>query len=126
MEKWYPVHMGSSAVGKVRVIQQGLYYVFRCRCRVGETVMCRLSVCCGEKREDLGIVVPVDGGFGLETRLPVKRLGQGELAFFLTPKGTLEAETIIPVYPEEPFAYLSQLKRAYLIKRDGQCCIGLK
>ena len=45
--------------------------------------MCRLFVRCGSREENLGIVVPMDGGFGLDTRIPVKRLGEGEMEFRL-------------------------------------------
>ena len=68
----------------------------------------------------MGVVVPVGEGFGLETRLPVKRLGEGEMAFFLLPKHDRPRERFVPIYPEEPFSYLSRLKEAYLEKREGQ------
>ncbi len=126
MESWYPVQMGSNAVGKVRMVRRGLYYSIHCRCRIGGDVMCRLMVCCGDKREDLGVVVPMDGGFGLDMNVPVKRLGEGTASFFLMPKHTPEDGTIIPVYPEEPFRYISRIKDAYLVKRDNQTCICIK
>ena len=126
MESWYPVQMGSNAVGKVRLVRQGLYYSIRCRCRIGGDVMYRLTVCCRDKRIDLGVVVPVDGGFGLDTKIPVKRLGEGTVSFLLTPKYTPQEETLIPVYPEEPFRYISRIKEAYLVKRGNQTCICIK
>ena len=120
MEENYSVFFGSQAVGKVQVTRQGLYYRFLCRCQLSGDVVCRLHVRCGEKEESLGVVVPMGEGFGLETRLPMKRLGTGEMTFSLVPKHDAPRERFVPIYPEEPFAYLSRLKDAYLEKREGQ------
>ena len=120
MEENYSVFFGSRAVGKVQVTRQGLYYRFLCRCQISGDVVCRLHVRCGEREERLGVVVPIGEGFGLETRLPVKRLGEGEMAFSLVPKHDGPKERFVPISPEEPFAYLSRLKDAYLEKRDGR------
>ena len=120
MEGSYGVYFGNQLAGKVTVQRQGLYYRFNCRCRMtGETV-CRLRVICGDKQENLGILVPMDGGFGLDTKLPVKRLGGGQPEFTLIPKHERSAGTFVPIYPEEPFAYISRLNDAYLAVKNGQ------
>ena len=83
--------------------------------------MCRLFVRCGSRDENLGIVVPMDGGFGLDARIPVKRLGEGEMEFRLVPKhGDHTGERFVPIYPEEPFSYISRLKDAYLARQGEQ------
>ena len=65
----------------------------------------------------------MDGAFGLETKLPVKRLGEGRMEFLLLPKhGTPKAQ-FVPISPEEPFSYIVRLKEAYLVKRNGQAGI---
>lgn len=79
----------------------------------------RLEVRCGEKQENLGVVVPVEDGFGLDTRLPVKRLGEGEMTFTLIPKHEPSRGQFVPIYPEEPFGYITRLKDAYLVRKDG-------
>lgn len=91
-----------------------------------EGFVCRLRVSCEDRQENLGILVPMDGGFGLETRLPVKRLGEGDPDFTLVPKHESGSGTFVPVYPEEPFAYISRLKKSYLAKKDGQLGIVLE
>lgn len=126
MEGVYDVSFGNQSVGKVIVQRQGLYYRFSCRCRLTGGVVCRLRVICGDRQENLGILVPVDGGFGLDTKLPVKRLGEKALAFLLVPKLERSVGTFVPVYPEEPFAYISRLKEAYLARKDGQMGIILR
>lgn len=120
MEGTYGVYFGSEPVGKVQVLRQGLYYSFHCRCRLTGSVMCRLEAACGDKRESLGVLVPMDGGFGLNTRLPVKRLGEGEFRFRILPRHDKPAEQFVPIYPEEPFAYIERLKDGFLARRDGQ------
>lgn len=105
-------------MGKVQVTRQGLYYRFRCRCRLSGGVICRVSVRCGEKQENLGILVPMGDGFGLDTGLAMKKLGQGSPEFLVMPVRP-KGEKFVPISPEEPFSYLSRLKNAYLAERNG-------
>ena len=111
---------GGKSIGRVWAERQGLYYVFRCRCRLSGEAAFRLLATCGKNQEDLGILVPIDGGFGLDTRRPVKRLGEGELSFRLVSKHDAPRTHFAPISPEEPFAYLQRLKDAYLAEKDGQ------
>lgn len=120
MEGNYSVLFGGQSAGKVRVFRQGLYYRFWCRCQLSGEVVCRLYVRCGGKEERLGILVPTGDGFGLDTRVPVKRIGEGKPEFFLRPVHDGPGGTFVPLSPEEPFAYLSRLKDAYLEKREGK------
>lgn len=122
----YGVYFGNQLAGKVQVLQQGLYYRFICRCQLTGDVMCRLSVSCGDKRENLGVVVPMDGGFGLDTKLPVKRLGEGKMEFSLLPKHDVPTGKFVPIYPEEPFTYIERLKDAYLARKEGQVGVVIK
>lgn len=120
MEENYGVYFGNQLAGKVQVLRQGLYYRFICRCKLTGDVVCRLGVSCGDKRENLGVVIPMDGGFGLDTKIPAKRLGEGKMEFYLIPKHDIPTGKFVPIYPEEPFAYIERLKDAYLAKKDGQ------
>lgn len=126
MEGNYGVYFGNKLAGKVQVLRQGLYYRFICRCQLTGDVVCRLSVSCDDRRESLGVVVPMDGGFGLDTKLPVKRLGEGSMEFRLIPKHDVPEEKFVPIYPEEPFAYIARLKDAYLARKDGQVGVMLE
>lgn len=123
MEDCYPVYFGSEQSGKVQVIKRGLYYRFVCRCILSGEVICRLHVRFGQTGdwESLGVVVPMDDGFGLETSLPVKRFAQGTPQFRLLPKHEKPVSgTFIPISPEEPFAYIARLKDAFLVRQGGQ------
>ena len=132
MEGTYTVRFGNQDVGKVQVSREGLYYRFFCRCRISGDVVCRLAVVCGEKEEILGVVVPVEEGFGLEKKLPAKRLGEGTMEFFLITKGsapireTRQEGKFVPIYPEEPFAYIAQLKQAFFVRQNGQAGLLIK
>lgn len=55
----------------------------------------------------------------MNTKIPVKRLGEGELKILALPKCQMREGKFVPVYPDEPFAYLSRLQNAYLQVRDG-------
>ena len=122
----FEIKEGASLVGKAKVELQGLYYHISCRCTMKEKSMYRLIVICGERQEDLGTLIPMDGKFGIEKRIPVKRLGEGKPEFFLMTKGSNREGKFISVYPEEPFSYMSRLKDAYLERRNGQLGIVIQ
>ena len=60
----FEIKEGGGPVGQVTVEQQGLYYRISCRCSLTEKTMRRLVVVSGDKREDLGTLVPMEGVFG--------------------------------------------------------------
>lgn len=123
MEGNYSVSFGGTQCGKVQVQRQGLYWRFICRCRISSSILCRLQVECGVERENLGVLVPVDGGFGLDRRIPVKRLPEGIPVFRILPNGAGKEEGFVPICPEEPFAYITRLKKSYLVRKNGQAGI---
>ena len=121
----YAVMMGNEQAGKVRVQREGLYYRFCCRCRLSGDVVCRLAVRCGEREENLGVLVPMEEGFGVDKRIPVKHLGEGEMEFLLLPKSDRIGGMFIPIRPEEPFAYIARLQDAFFARRNGQAGVVL-
>ena len=126
MEGTYAVTFGKHQAGKVQVLREGLYYRFICRCQLTGDVICRLAVRCGEKEENLGVVVPFGTGFALDKKIPAKRLGMGIQEFFLVHKHDHVKGSFVPIYPEEPFAYIARLKDAFLVRQNGQQGIYLK
>ena len=125
MEGTYDVMLGSQKMGTVTVRQQGLYWSFSCRCALSGEVMYYLMVTVGDSRERLGLLTPVEGKFGLDTKLPIKRLPQGSPAFFLQAKRGGHNGQFVAVRPEEPFAYLHRLTDAYLTTQNQQMGIFL-
>ena len=116
---------GNQQAGKVQVTRQGLYYRFVCRCKLSGDVVCRLYISCGGQQENLGVVVPSGNGFGLDTRLPVKRFREGEPSFSLIPKHEMTSGQFVPIIPEEPFAYIERLKTSFLVRKYGQLGINI-
>lgn len=117
---------GKDSVGKVQVEKEGLYYHIRCRCRIAGDIMNRLEVKCEHGKTDLGVLIPMDGGFGLDTRISISRIGQGKMEFQVLPKHDKMQERIfVPISPEEPFRYLSKLKDARLDIRGGEKGISI-
>lgn len=122
----YEILLGDKSVGKALVSREGLYYRIRCRCSLSGETVCRVQVRCGNRCEDLGILVPEDGAFVLETRIPVKRVREGSLSFVAAPRHRTPELLFIPLHPEEPFRYIERLKDAYLAKRDGKTGIMIR
>ena len=116
----FEVKQDRSIVGTVRVEEKGLYYVFRCKCNPLGDGMHHLVAVTEQGKTDLGICVPEASGFCVYARIPKKRLVDGKVEFLLLPKRPGMEGRFVPVYPEEPFAYLSKLKGAYLQTRGGQ------
>lgn len=116
----YEIWMANEVVGTATVDRQGLYYCFTCSCRIKGDAICRVVVSCDGHHENLGILVPGEKGFVLTTRLAVKKLGMGPLRFCIIPKHGSCSGQFVPVYPEEPFAYLTRLQNAFLEVCKGQ------
>ncbi len=81
--------------------------------------MHRLVVTTDLGKVDLGVCVPMDGMFGTEKRIPCKKLGNNP-QFHLLPKHEGMQGKFVPIYPEEPFAYMTKLKNAFLANQNGQ------
>lgn len=126
MEGTYELMLGGQTVGTVQVIRQGLYHQFSCRCKLSGDVMFRLVLVQDDKEVDLGILTPMEDRFGVNTRISAKRLGEGLMRFYLKPKHRPNGEGIYPVSLGEPFAYLMDLERAYLIRQSNGYCLAIK
>ena len=120
MDKSYDVHLGDQIIGAAQVEKQGLYYHFSCSCRLSGEVIYKIIAVCNDKQVNLGVCVPEGNGFGLQTRIPVKYLGEGDVFFRAVPRHTELAEKFIPISPDEPFSYIDKLNKAYLSVRSGQ------
>ena len=126
MERTFPVTVCGRQAGKVLVRRQGLYYHFSCICNLEKDRIYRLVVACGSFRENLGIPVPDGGSFVLNTKMPVKKIGEGNMSFSLVSKQETASGTFVPISPEEPFAYISRLKETFLVIQNGQSGINIE
>jgi len=72
--KWeYDIMSAGNRVGKATVVPLGLYYDIQCKCKDLKGII-RIIAICGEKQENIGICVPINGELGIQTRIPQKRL----------------------------------------------------
>ena len=83
------------------------------------TVKGSLLACCGDHTVDLGICVPHGDRFGIDTKVPIKRFGEGTMTFRLVPKHNKIEGTFLPVSPDEPFSYIQKLQQAHLATQGG-------
>ena len=113
-------------MGKVQLIRQGLYYRVICRCRCSDDQVRRLYAVWNDSRENLGVLVPEEDGFLLDRRIPAKHLGSDGLKFILSSGGHCREGMLVPVSPEEPFAYIDRLKHAFLETENGKIQIRIK
>ena len=125
MEGNWIVLFNNETIGRCNVERRGLYCHISCRCgKVGDGI-CRLMLQCGDGVVDLGILVPMDGGFGLEKRLPAKNLPEGQPHFRVKAVDQRAEDNFVPVRAGEPFAYLSRLQTARFARRDGEAGVIL-
>ena len=82
--------------------------------------MVKLQIKTGETYHHIGVLIPIDGKFGLDMKIPVKRLGD-RIGQFEISSGKKDASVrFIPVVPHEPFCYLRMLNVAKLERRGDQ------
>ncbi len=124
MHSVYDLILDSQKIGRAEVEKQGLYYCIDCRCTLPEDDMYRIRVS-GGKTEDLGTCVPMDGAFGLKTRIPVKHLGDEPFQFQIVGKHQKES-LFCPIRAEEPFDYIPLLPGAKLAEEKGEIGIDLQ
>ncbi len=121
----YPIYLGEDDVGTALVNREGLYYRIKCTCHLSGDVPLRITAC-AEHAVDLGLCI-LDGDLsGLEVRIPMKRLGEGKLQFFIKTQHKKLPENWFPISPEEPFHYIKRLKDAYLVVNDGSPGIAIR
>lgn len=126
MEGTYVVNSSGQAVGSVIITKQGLFYHFCCRCKLSGEDMVRLIMEVDGTSMDLGILVPVDGCFGLNSRLSIKKHEKGKLRFYLKLQKDTSTDGLVSICPQEPFRYISKLESAYLTRRNGILMVGFR
>ncbi len=120
MKKTYDIMLGNNAVGSAQVSKEGLYYRFRCRCDLSGDVMYQLKTVCEDKEYSLGILVPVEDYFCIETKVPIKKIGETDISFFIAPRHASVRGNFIPIRAEEPFSYIEKLEDSYLEVQNNE------
>lgn len=104
MAETYNITYEGAPVGSAQMEKHGLYYVFTCRCKLPQEGLYRIHVTVADRREDLGICVPMDGAFGMDKKISAKRLGEGTPAFELVVKDWKPKEIVPEPLPQEEAA----------------------
>lgn len=126
MDGNYDIFRGGEKIGKAQVKREGLYYRFRCVCSLTGDVIYRLTVTCGERTENLGILIPDGDVFRLEKKLSAGRFPTGEPIIQAVPGNPDRAGFFAPVKPDEPFRYLAGLQSARLARRGDEVGVLLE
>ncbi len=122
----YEITLDNQTVGWAKVTVQGLYYKMECCCNLDKHQLGRVIVTCNGNEVDLGLCVPMGKQFGVNTRIPIKRLGNGEMCFEIRQNTTAKTQCFIPIVENERFLYLQYLNKAFLCCRNGQLGIILE
>lgn len=121
----YDIHIGNDVIGQVKVSREGLYYRFHAVCQLKSGSIFQLEGQWGEKTCRIGILIPEGNQFCLNTKIPAKQFPTSKPIFCAVPRHAWGNHEI-PVYPDEPFLYLSKIKNAYMIKRNERAYIVIK
>jgi len=116
---YYPIIERGIKIGDAQVSRTGLYYGINCRLKNSMDRLCRINVCCGDRIVNLGTCVPINGVLGINTSIPVKLVGDGELMFSLAG----EKYNMIPILDDEPLICLSEYRKMRYISINGQAGI---
>jgi len=118
----YKILEGNKEIGKARVEKTGLYYRISCQCRAVGRQHMRLGVTCGDQRIDLGVCIPEGDVLRIETSVPVKRLGEGALHFFVI--DNMAGANWVELKSNSPCGCLEVLHKTRLEMRQGR--VGLR
>lgn len=121
----YPIYNGEDTVGIAQVSKEGLYYRIHCTCNLVDSEPFRITAK-AEHQIDLGMCVPNGDIAGLKVRIPMKKLGEGNLSFSIGKRNEDQQEEWFPVSPQEPFLYIAKLKTACTVSRNGKVGIAFK
>ena len=108
----FTVYRDSESFGAAQIKREGLYYRIQIRCPKGG----RVTVLGPKGMRDLGICVPSDGSFVIQTQVPVKALGEGDLFFSIAS----EKLSFYPVEANKPFARLDIVRECVMSVQNGQ------
>lgn len=122
MYKLYPITLEEMQVGEAVVQKEGLYYRFRCRCRLPSADIYVINCESGKGSVCLGVCVPDGNEFTLEKRISEKKVDTEQLKLYARPKSTAG------VFSEGVtdgchFLHLDKCRLSTLMTKQGMYCI---
>ena len=118
MEKRFDVFRNDEAVGTATLTTMGLYYQIQCCCTLPEGSMQRLYVSTEHGTQMLGLLFPEEERFALQTKIPIQRLGQGSIRFYLEGQGEQKRKYVLDA--NKPYGDLPALERCRFALIDGK------
>lgn len=118
MDRYYDVYLDNRIIGSVTTAQQGLFCYLSCRCSLPDDKMYKLFAQIKEEILDFGLLYPINDSFGINTKAPLRKLGQGSIRFFVSPKDGIEV--CVPLNSPSAFPHLSQLEQCRFIMKNGK------
>lgn len=115
----FDIRYDHKIVGTATVTQNGLYYTICCRCTLPNQGLHRILIQSGDKQTDIGICVPIDGMYGMNTSVAARNVDINAIDFILVPQGHIHSAESVSLDPEKPFAYLHALESMRL-SADGR------
>ena len=125
MEGTYPVRYRGETVGSVILRRTGLYYELHCRCQLTGEEMLQLVLVGNSRSQNIGLLIPQNGGLALTKRIPAKRLEEGSPVFGLRKRGEADAP-FFAIDPEQPFRHLSRLEDCVFALCNGAAGVELR
>ena len=115
LESTYPIYYQGQIAGTAELAKEGLYWRISCRCQL--PIMGKHTVKIQQEVSliNLGLCVPYENGFGLNTWISAKKIGQGSIRFLLCKE---EKGQFIPL--TIPFAYIKLITKGTLRFENGQ------
>lgn len=114
----YDVYDNGIVAGTVILGRRGLYYAVSCRCDPGFGRGKRLMISGDRGKIDLGRLYKIEGIFGLETSVTIKKVGEGPYRFAL--EDTEPSGSFVELNDDKPFAYLNQLEHCKFAVSGGK------
>lgn len=122
----YDIYMGPNEIGKAEMIREGLYMRIRCFCNIKKKGIYRIHMCGSDKTVDLGVCVPQNSGYAVDTKIAVKNIPGGSIRFELNDSTKHCDGPFIRLDLERPFSQLSKLEKARLKYHNGEMMLMIE
>ena len=110
MIEYFDVAMNNITVGQAKVMREGLYYHIVCQCKFSRPDFYKILININDQHIDLGLCVPENSGFVINTRIPCHKIEQGRWRFVAQSRATTGHLAVLDNMPLPDFALLPYAK----------------
>lgn len=126
MKQLYDVFLDGKCVGIAEIAEEGLYYRISCKCRFPPGKTYKVFAQAGAAEYDLGTYITTADTYGISTRVARKHIRKEQLCFVARGKRVKQTELFVPIDPDKPFPYLTEIKNARFAIENGQPGVIIK